>query len=135
MFWAEFILLFLLFIGFDFSLRPKFSGCLVLRILDSAFCFVLFVFVFDQWICFLYCVFNAWDFPFHLLHSVGDAGFWCGPVVWCVPVQLPRFPISRIPSICFFFIASISIFRSWTVFSTSLFVFRLFFLGYLLGMY
>ena len=52
-------------------------------------------------------------------------------LVSVVPVRLPRFPISSLPSVCVFFITSISFFKSWSVSLTFLACFFLIFFCYL----
>ena len=75
---------------------------------------------------FFYCVFYTWDSLFNFLYSIGDASV--------VPVLFPRLPISRIPSVCVFFTASISIFGSWTVLFIP-FTYLMYFSVLLLGIY
>ena len=52
--------------------------------------------------------FYAWNFLFCLFYCVGDSCI-------CCSCSLPRLSISRIPSVCVFFVSSIYIFRFWIV--------------------
>jgi hypothetical protein len=94
-------LVYLLSFGLVFSLGSRFPGSFGL----DAFCIF-----FDCCVNVFYGIFCTWDSLFYFLYSVGSI----------TPVLVPRFFISRIVSLCYFFIVTTSIFRFWMVLFNSL---------------
>jgi hypothetical protein len=112
------LLLFLLFLGLVSSLCPGFLRCFGLG------AFYTFIF-FDLSVNIFYAIFNTWDFLLYLLGFFLFVCLFCF-VLFCFVLFLilasvahdlfTRLSISRVASI-YDFIVSISIFRSWTVYS------------------